>query len=120
MILSQKIFSCPSPPLIQPLTTFNSLVYFLSAALSLSLQFKRPSTTRNALKRQINAVSLQGNIENKKRTDKILSHLLYHIMTNKKQVIKWFLLLSPFEGLQASCAVGGYSGSPNRVKRRQM
>nr|DAY35024.1 MAG TPA: hypothetical protein [Caudoviricetes sp.] len=81
MILSQKIFSCPSPPpLIQPLTTFNSLVYFLSAALSLSLQFKRPSTTRNALKRQINAVSLQGNIENKKknRQDIISSALSYH------------------------------------------
>ena len=65
-----KNFFLPPPPPKNPLTTFNSLVYFLPAALSLSLQFKRPSTTRNALTRQINAVSLQGNIENKKRTDK--------------------------------------------------
>nr|DAS08203.1 MAG TPA: hypothetical protein [Caudoviricetes sp.] len=46
------------------------------------MQYKRPPTTRNTLTRQINAVSLQGNIGNKKRADKILyiisSALSYH------------------------------------------
>nr|DAV66828.1 MAG TPA: hypothetical protein [Caudoviricetes sp.] len=56
----------PSPPLIQPLITFNFPIYFLSAAFSLSLQYNIPPITRNALTRQINAISLQGNIGNKK------------------------------------------------------